>query len=322
MLMKSNQALKEKVELNPLLDRLLDGWPAILIRLWQNQRSVIVICTAALTILGLTYLLIVPPRYTAIAGLVVDTRRSHPLGPDARPEALVDIAVVESQLETIRSERVASAVIRTLNLIEDPEYVPGGLFGAASDPPSHKLQRALAKFKRSLAVRRLGQSYVTEITFTSKDADKSARIANEVAKAYVQDQLDARIQQSRQAGMWLQGRIQELLQQMSDAFRNVETFKSENAAATREGQVKLRELEAHAETYKSIYEGFLSRFVQTIQQESFPVTDARIITEAMPPLIPSSPNGLLTLALALAAGVTLGLGVAFVRDQRGPRSSS
>ncbi len=334
-----------------------DNWPLLLIwNLLQRHKLVIAACVGFFLCMGLLYLAVAPARYTAIAALVVDTKRSHGFQSETAPDALVDIAVVESQVETIKAERIALSVIQKLKLEEDPEFTGNQFLTSASTSidalqndntrptiatvrrllsdfkaalsfdllgrssrenlENEKLQRALAKFKRVLSVRRLGQSYVVEIAFTSVNPNKAAKIANEVAKAYIQDQLDARIEQSRQAGAWLQDRIQELSRQMSNAFRTVETFKSENAAATREGQVRLRELDAQAQTYKSIYEGFLSRYVQTIQQQSFPVTDARIVTEALPPLTPSSPKVLFTIALSLVGGFSLGLLAALIMEQR------
>ncbi len=50
----------------------------------------------------------------------------------------------------------------------------------------------------------------------------------------------------------------------------------QNSAATRQSQVRLRELETAANTYRGIYETFLSRFTQSVQQQSFPSTEARI----------------------------------------------
>jgi uncharacterized protein involved in exopolysaccharide biosynthesis len=181
---------------------------------------------------------------------------------------------------------------------------------------SESLQRVLTRFKRALSVRLLGRSYVMEIAFTSYDADKAARIASEMAKVYIQDQLEARIDQSREAGDWLQARISDLREQMTKAFQQVEDLKAENAASSRQGYARLRELEAEAQTYKSMYEAFLNRYVQNVQQQSFPITDTRVVTKPLTPLRPSYPNPLYTMLGAIAAGLCLGLLVAFGLERR------
>jgi capsular exopolysaccharide synthesis family protein len=89
----------------------------------------------------------------------------------------------------------------------------------------------------------------------------------------------------------------------------------QQSGATRQSQVRLRELETAANTYRGIYETFLSRFTQSVQQQSFPSTEARIVTVASPPASPSSPKISLTLALAALCGLGLGVMCAFAREQ-------
>jgi exopolysaccharide transport family protein len=89
----------------------------------------------------------------------------------------------------------------------------------------------------------------------------------------------------------------------------------EQSAKTRQSQVHLSELETAANSYKGIYETFLSRFTQSVQQQSFPSTEARVVTAATPPLVRSSPKTTLTIALAAICGVGLGLLSAFAREQ-------
>jgi polysaccharide biosynthesis transport protein len=95
--------------------------------------------------------------------------------------------------------------------------------------------------------------------------------------------------------------------------RMVEVF--QKSATTRQSQVRLRELETAANTYRGIYEQFLTRFTQSVQQQSFPSTEARIVTVASPPNSRSSPKLGLTLALAAICGLGLGVMLAFAREQ-------
>jgi capsular exopolysaccharide synthesis family protein len=95
--------------------------------------------------------------------------------------------------------------------------------------------------------------------------------------------------------------------------RMTEVF--QKSAATRQSQVKLRELETAATSYRNIYETFLSRFTQSVQQQSFPSTEARVVTEASPPRRPSSPKVSLTVALAAVCGLMFGIMGAVAREQ-------
>src|SRR5450631_2680952 len=89
----------------------------------------------------------------------------------------------------------------------------------------------------------------------------------------------------------------------------------QKSATTRQSQVRLRELETAANTYRGIYETFLTRFTQSVQQQSFPSTEARIVTVASPPNSRSSPKLGLTLALAAICGLGCGVMLAFAREQ-------
>ena len=64
--------------------------------------------------------------------------------------------------------------------------------------------------------------------YTSLSREKAATIANAVADAYIEDQLQAKFEATRRASEWLQLRIGELRQQASNAFKEVQDFKSEN----------------------------------------------------------------------------------------------
>jgi succinoglycan biosynthesis transport protein ExoP len=89
----------------------------------------------------------------------------------------------------------------------------------------------------------------------------------------------------------------------------------QQSGATRQSQVRLRELESAATSYRNIYETFLSRFTQSVQQQSFPTTEARVVTEASPPRKPSSPKVALSLALATLCGLMLGAMSGIAREQ-------
>ena len=54
----------------------------------------------------------------------------------------------------------------------------------------------------------------------------------------------------------------------------------QQSGTMRQSQVRLRELETASNTYRNIYETFLSRFTQSVQQQSFPSTEARVVTYA------------------------------------------
>lgn len=83
---------------------------------------------------------------------------------------------------------------------------------------------------------------------------------------------------------------------------------------TNQAQVALRELESNAQSYQAMYDNFLQRYMESVQQQSFPITEARVISAATTPLKKSSPKSLLVLAAGLFGGLMLAFGAAMARE--------
>jgi len=80
--------------------------------------------------------------------------------------------------------------------------------------------------------------------------------------------------------------------------------------------VELRELEREAETFRALYNNFLQRYQEAVQEQSFPITDARVITQAKPPKDASYPKIPLVVALSMVLGLAAGAGIGAIREYR------
>jgi succinoglycan biosynthesis transport protein ExoP len=163
--------------------------------------------------LGTFYVLTGPRYYTATATLLIDTRKNQLFQQQSvLSDIAVDTASVESQVQILRSETIALAVIKEFHLAQSGEFnrsggilgsVTGGLIGLVqpSAPKSEfeQLRSTMEAFLSRLSVRRVGLTYVLEISFTSLSPDQSASIANAVANAYVTDLLDAKYKATKRA---------------------------------------------------------------------------------------------------------------------------
>jgi polysaccharide biosynthesis transport protein len=81
-----------------------------------------------------------------------------------------------------------------------------------------------------------------------------------------------------------------------------------------QAQVHLRELESNAHTARTIYESILQRHMEAVGQQSFPISEARVITPADPPSTRSHPNTLLVLVVSAAGGMVVAFGAAALRE--------
>jgi succinoglycan biosynthesis transport protein ExoP len=209
----------------------------------RRQLPVVVFVALLGSALGAIYCMTARPSFTAQAELLIDARKMQLFQQQSiLGDIPIDTAQVESQVEILKSENIASSVIKNLHLTEDPEFVGsgGGLLGAvfglfssqikAEQPLSEfeLTRRAIGAFESRLSIRRVGVTYVIAIGFQSYDPQRASQIANAVADAYIVDQLEAKYQATRRASSWLQDRIKELRDQVSVAERAVVDFKTKN----------------------------------------------------------------------------------------------
>jgi uncharacterized protein involved in exopolysaccharide biosynthesis/Mrp family chromosome partitioning ATPase len=202
-----------------------------------------------------------------------------------------------------------------------PEVAP------SDEPPSEfeRTQVALEHYRTNLDVSRMGMSHVLEISFSSKDPDKAARIANAITDAYTREQLQSKIAAAQQGHAWLEQRLNELRRQLNVATNAVQAFRvthdyripevnePQSADATVE-RPTLEELEATAATYETMYESVLQAFTSSMQHQSYPYSVMRVIGSASRPLSKSWPRSKLVLVFGALAGMLFGVGLAFVRN--------
>jgi len=137
------------------------------------------------------------------------------------------------------------------------------------------------------------------------------------------------------AAVSVRNQMQELRRNIDDEMRKIaESYKSEyeialaressiknsldstvaDSRVTGQAQVQLSELESNASTAKTMYENFLQRYMEAMQEQSFPNSEARLITPATPPSTRSHPKTLIVLAVTAAGGLMAAFGVALLRE--------
>ncbi len=86
-----------------------------------------------------------------------------------------------------------------------------------------------------------------------------------------------------------------------------------SSQAASQSQIKLRELEGAARTNRALYDSFLARNIEQVQQQSMRIGDARLISPASPPLKPSNKK-VTPVIIGAVAGTVLGAALAILRD--------
>ncbi len=79
--------------------------------------------------------------------------------------------------------------------------------------------------------------------------------------------------------------------------------------------VQLRELQREADANKLLYENFLTKFKQTSSEEDIQQADARLVSSALPPRIPSFPKKTVLIGFSFLASLLAGAAAAFILER-------
>jgi succinoglycan biosynthesis transport protein ExoP len=101
---------------------------------------------------------------------------------------------------------------------------------------------------------------------------------------------------------------------LEDSLAQAESLDNDQNLAS----VQLKALESDAASTRTMYESFVTRFRETQGQDVVPISDARIISHASVPTLPSSPKRLLIFAASIPAGILLGLLCALILERAQP----
>src|SRR5258708_22851281 len=82
---------------------------------------------------------------------------------------------------------------------------------------------------------------------------------------------------------------------------------------TNQSQIALKDLASKAQTFRAIHDNFVQRYMESIQQQSFPFTEARLISNAAR-RANAQPNSLLVIPLASPSGLLLAFGAPILID--------
>jgi polysaccharide biosynthesis transport protein len=88
-----------------------------------------------------------------------------------------------------------------------------------------------------MGTRRPDKSFVIDISVSSKDPAKAARLANAIATTYLEREFEARAEASKRASGELLSRLNELRERAARSARRVEDFKEQNKILGANGEL-------------------------------------------------------------------------------------
>jgi exopolysaccharide transport family protein len=144
---------------------------------------------------------------------------------------------------------------------------------------------------------KFGRDHQAVINLRTKMHDLRTSILEEVKRLAEASRSELEVAKQRQ---------QQIETQMNEAVSQ--------SRSTHSAELTIRELESRAKELRGLYDTFLQRYMGSVQQETFPISETRVIAAASPPQTKSKPKTIVVLALGIVGGLGLGLGLGLLRD--------
>ena len=233
----------------------------------RRRASLIALFAGLGLALGIAYIVVTPPVYTAATHILIDEQltRFTQEEPPASSSMRID-SMIQSEVEILKSARLARAVVLAEKLHENeaflnPPQAPHawvrskiraalGMFAPSRPQRSGTaagedignaeapgVGRAVALLQQDMAAQRVGRSFVIELSYGNNDPQLAGAIARAYADAYLSDQLEANFDATQRAMTWLQGRLDELQRSSQEAALEVERFRAESGLTATRGEL-------------------------------------------------------------------------------------
>ncbi|WP_035675532.1 AAA family ATPase [Bradyrhizobium liaoningense] len=106
----------------------------------------------------------------------------------------------------------------------------------------------------------------------------------------------------------------ELAKQRQDEIEKQLSKAVSQSRSINSAELTIKDLESRAKGLRSLHETFLQRYMGSAQQETFPVSESRVLFPASPPPTKSKPKTRLVLAFGIFGGLAIGIGLALLRN--------
>ena len=228
-------------------------------------------CGVFFTVVALAGLIsfYMPKLYTASATVVADTK-PDPLSA-AVYAAQTSTAYIATQVDIISSERVARGVVKILKLDQAPEYIAdwresAGAKGDITDWIGNKILK-------QLVVTPSRDSSVIDIAVTWTDPKSAAILANAFAQAYIDTNIELKVDPAKQYATWFDERSRALRADLEAKQKRLSDFQRETGIVASDGRLdiensRLSELTSQLLAIQAVRQDSQSRQRQDYQSMS------------------------------------------------------
>ncbi len=172
-----------------------------------------------------------PKVYKAVARLLIDAEVPKILGEEATidelgAQARTQAAFYNTQFQIIKSRSVVRAAIKAAELEQNAAFLASYEITAPEGEP--RLKAIEGVMKNILRVAPEVQSRIVNLVVEDFDAERAARIANQIGQSYIDATLERRLSTVRGASSWLDERVDEFKNQLEGAEKQLQEFREKH----------------------------------------------------------------------------------------------
>lgn len=157
-----------------------------------------------------------PKTYSATARLLIDPRPSDAIsGMPAQSQMSPNF--LTTQVDVIQSSRVAAKAIELMKL--ESSAVAQDRFKSEANANQTFVQYYAEQMQRGITVKPNRDSNVIDVSYRAGDPVFAAQVANAFARAYINTNLELRVQPAKEFAEWFESRFQAVRSQMKDTQR-------------------------------------------------------------------------------------------------------
>ena len=191
-----------------------------------------VAATAGLTVLAaLAVSLILPKQYTAGTAVVIDVKSPDPIAGLVLP-GLISPGYMATQVDIIQSNRVARRVVERLRLDAEPEL--NERWTEATGGEGDIVDWLASRLQRNLDVKPSRESNVINIAYKGARPDEAARVANAFAQAFIDVNLELKVEPARQNAVWFEEQTLALRNKLESAQQALSAYRQKTGIVSLE----------------------------------------------------------------------------------------
>ncbi|MBL0231928.1 MAG: polysaccharide biosynthesis tyrosine autokinase [Moraxellaceae bacterium] len=206
----------------------------------------------AVTLAAVFFVSAMRPVYKAAVTLLIEQKQGKTLTSldDVYGSDITGTEYLQTQFEILKSRELAARVVTDLNIAQHPDYIfkastenvekswlqlidwkqylPAGHEQNPTPSDEEKFVALVDKFMLHLSIEPIRQTQLVKINFESYDRALTSRVANEMAKAYINSQMEARITLTQNAADWLSTRLGALKSNLETSEKKLQAYREQN----------------------------------------------------------------------------------------------